>query len=215
MLKENRMVSMLISSIGQTVDVDAPVDKLKSFSFTRMKNGAFGYQGDKNLPVRIQFDGFKLQQIEGKKEQFDYFANSSKKKNNDGKEEVTNTKGKRMYGNNRSELVNRHKTEAEDRILIQADEEAEIPNISKYITRIDVYLNPTYNRDNIMKLKPYQDRINFYDNKKDFDYQTNNTIALDEWYNKGLQNEAKTVIISERQLKLYLDEIISSVSDHF
>jgi hypothetical protein len=176
-LNENVMKSELPAIHGAMKTANHPdLINYYSFSFTRMKNGSLGYQGDGEYPVRIQFDGFKLQQISGKKEQFDYYSHRHDNINPD----TSTLPSKRTY--NTKTDRNQNYNEAEDRILIHSDNGVgEIPNISKYITRIDVYLSP-YRRITVAsKLSKYQDRIHFYNNRKDFDFQTDNTIDLDEW----------------------------------
>jgi hypothetical protein len=249
-LQNNQMISWRSAIDGQMKASDYPeLLGYNTFSFTRMKNGNSGFQGIFNSNVRIQFDGFKLQQIRGKKEQFDFFSYQGYSRNNTDastrqKERTYNSKG-----NRKNRMTS---SEAEDRILIPNENGnqhsmATIPNISKYITRIDVYIEPFFNRKNLEKFRPYEDRINFYNNKKDFDFQTNNTVSLDELYKKAQneskdlmiehqlkvqtdndpfndykpllskvlkhrrneQNEIRTVIISERQLKLYLNSLLT------
>jgi 23S rRNA-/tRNA-specific pseudouridylate synthase len=78
---------------------------------------------------------------------------------------------------------NKYNTEAEDRILIKPNGgEAEIPNISKYITRIDIFVrtNAMFRELNEwLGTQKDKDKINLYNNKKDYDLQTNNTLPLD------------------------------------
>ena len=89
--------------------------------------------------------------------------------------------GKQTYYRalNRNEKIpyNQTNTESEDRLFFN---EPVIENIMQYIERIDILINKE-NENNLkiaknISLSAYRSKIFFYDNKKDFNFQTVNTI---------------------------------------
>ena len=132
-------------------------------SLTRQRNGSIGYSKPYN--VRICFDGDKLnERFSGKP--IDYWSNDM---------------GKQTYYRalNRNEKIpyNQTNTESEDRLFFN---EPVIENIMQYIERIDILINKE-NENNLkiaknISLSAYRSKIFFYDNKKDFNFQTVNTI---------------------------------------
>ena len=147
------------------------IDKNKKFflSLTRQRNGELGYSS--NREVRITLDGDKLnQRFSGRS--FDYWGDSM---------------GKQFYyrdmrDNGRKDTT-QSRTENEDRILYN---KPYIDGFKEYVTRIDILAD----KNSIEKEMPYLIRlahtkyIYIYNNKKDFNFQTQNTIN-DEIINEG------------------------------
>jgi len=184
---------------------EKPYDNFYRFSFTRTKKGDTGYQMN-NYGARITFDG-NLLSTKYKGVPYDYYSSTGNEgwgsKENRRKEDLKSIPSDLV---NRGESVLARYTEMEDMLLSPKDT---IDNISKYIIRIDVLLE---NENNFKKyIKDYKPRYKtaikeltntnfyksgkmyFYDNMKDFNFQTNN-------------------IVINSQLILYLNEALSPIA---
>lgn len=167
-IKEDRFI-LSTSYSGSSDDWGG---KKKFFiSFTRQRNGKIGYS--RTNMVRISFNGDLLnQRFSGKA--IDYWGDSM---------------GKQHYFRKRKEgeLIDRFQsdTESEDRLFY---DDPVIDNISKYITRVDIFWNPdrkwcSSNNALVMlqELFKYNDiktklNIYIYDNEDEFNKQSQNVI---------------------------------------
>lgn len=166
--------------------------KLFYLSTQRSRNKELGYAGHLGSCVRIQLDGKKImEKYSGKP--IDYWGASM------GKQSYYNPEYDSSYGKGFGRARQTHYNfEMEDRILSY---EPNIPNASKYITRIDVYIDPREDRLSQTKVQKYIDEINqtisiekekailiymlslrhklpvyVYNNLKQFNNMTDNTI---------------------------------------
>ena len=158
-IKNNRIY---LSSALETRSDDLDKNKKFFLSLTRQRNGNLGYS--KSKPVRITLDGDMLNN-NFKGGAFDYWGDSM---------------GKQFYYRDMQQYGRRDsfqsRTENEDRIL---SEKPYIDNILAYVKRIDII----YDGKNKMEF-PYiyqmvslgSQMIHIYNNQKDFNYQTENTI---------------------------------------
>jgi len=167
--------------------------RLFYLSTQRSRSKELGYAGHMGSCVRIQIDGQKIMNnLTGKP--IDYWGT------NMGKQSYYKPENDSTYGRGltRSRQTH-HNFEMEDRIVSY---EPSIPEFSKYITRLDVYIDPRTDRLENTKIQKYIDDINkrinnelekaaliytlgserlkintnVYNNLKDFNYMTENTI---------------------------------------
>lgn len=147
-------------------------------SLTRQRNGLLGYSN--RYEVRICFDGDKLnQRFKGKA--IDYWGDSM---------------GKQYYyrdmRNNHRLDKTQNRTENEDRLF---SDDPVIENISQYIERIDILVDEkTIDLAHLVFIsnRKFTSKLFFYNNEKDFNYQTNNTI------NDELRNHVSDLTYKER-----------------
>ena len=152
----------LRSAYGRLSD---DMHKTKKFylSCTRQKNGLMGYS--RKMNVRITLDGDMLNaNFEGGA--VDYWGSSM------GKQAYYNKKSYKEVPYLQSD------TENEDRLF---SDKPVIRNATKYMKRIDVVVNNLKNPTTLsflfhILISGYRNMIYIYDNEKDFNYQTDNTI---------------------------------------
>jgi hypothetical protein len=167
------------------------------YSFSRVKNANMGFARYENSNVRITFDG-RMLGYNFKGGAFDFFKNPTFSKEDEllqkysGKErrQISDLNNKRDYSDEKSRL--NKETEFEDRIEIsnkkvnpfskiiqRFDSGVEIINISKYIIRIDIYMDDSYYDNqsgikellNLSKLK-ISNLIYIYGDRRSFDFQS-------------------------------------------
>lgn len=155
----------LQSALGGVAD-NTKTKELYYMSLTRQRNSNFGYSYKfQRKGVRIEFDGRKLsQRFKGKP--LDYWGASM---------------GKQSYYNNPDQSFDtkQHHTDAESEDRLYSNEPT-IYNIHNYIKRIDVIINAENETQVhyafLMLTSMLRNFIHVYDNIKDFDNQSDNTI---------------------------------------
>jgi hypothetical protein len=156
-------------------DILSDNDKYGYFlSTTRQRNSNIGYQHYLDCNVRITLNSRA-------------FNNNFRSKPVDFFYEKGKPSSKQHYSNGdatEKEIMHQHQVESEDRIF---SENEYLDNADKYILRIDIL----FTKD-LLTSKGYvsmlddivhsylKDKIFVYDNKKDFDFQTNNTVDVEE-----------------------------------
>lgn len=176
--KTNEIV--LSTSIG--TDADAPKYRKENFflSLTRNKSNKTGYAYKfSNFGARIEFNGQSLsQRYHG--EPFDYWGDTM------GKQAYVKdmVNYKQTFNSNKpTQYQTQNRTEAEDRIYSHDDT---IPNVSKYITRIDILINENFKDKDILEeqcryayyisISDLSSKVFIYNNSNDFNKQSNNII---------------------------------------
>lgn len=132
-------------------------------SLTRQSSHKLGFSRTKD--VRIQLDGDALNQ-RYKGGPVDYWGVSMGKQYYYKKDSGNDYLGKQQS-----------RTENEDRVF---SNEPVIPNASRYIVRIDIYLDKRFAHNNILVWRilhtEFRDRVFVYDNMSDFEARNANTI---------------------------------------
>lgn len=203
----------LQSSLAGTSDASDSHNRLFYFSTTRTKYQSFGYSRKfSDNSARIELDGDKINQIMRVKP-YNYWGSSMGKRNyvqNDDKGFTTD----------KQEHV---RDEAEDRLYYS---KASIPNAHEYIKRIDVILtNPneenyrSYISTKNLLYSKFSNRVFVYDNLKDFNTQSDNTIneTLYEDYDsfgKANYTMPKDIYLSKDQINVVLAAILSGESNN-
>lgn len=201
-LKKNEIYLTMSSNSSDAYDNK----RLFYLSTQRSRSKELGYAGHMGSCVRIQIDGQKIMNnLTGKP--IDYWGV------NMGKQSYYNPNNDSTYGKGltRSRQTH-HNFEMEDRIVSY---EPSIPDFSKYILRLDIYVDPRTDRLEDTKIQKYIDDINkrvnselqeaallytlgsgrlrintnVYNSLRDFNYMTENTIngQMKELYNKSFE----------------------------
>jgi len=201
-LKKNEIYLTMSSNSSDAYDNK----RLFYLSTQRSRSKELGYAGHMGSCVRIQIDGQKIMNnLTGKP--IDYWGV------NMGKQSYYNPNNDSTYGKGltRSRQTH-HNFEMEDRIVSY---EPSIPDFSKYILRLDIYVDPRTDRLENTKIQKYIDDINkrvnselqeaallytlgsgrlrintnVYNSLRDFNYMTENTIndQMKELYNKSFE----------------------------
>lgn len=203
----------LQSSLAGTSDVSDSHKKLFYLSTTRTKYQSFGYSRKfSDNSVRIELDGDKLNQVMRAKP-YNYWGSSMGKRNYVQHDDKGLTPDKQEHV----------RDEAEDRLY---SPNSSIPNAHEYIKRIDVILTKP-NEDNYTNyintknlLFTKFSRITFiYDNLKDFNAQSENTINKvlnDDYESFGKANYVRPMVkyLSNDQINVVLAAILSGESDN-
>ena len=151
-------------------------NKERFISFTRMKNGNAGCSESSN--VRITINGERLnQKYKAKPINYFFFNGNDYDDNNT----LFNIKNNYSSDNNRGVA-----SEGEDRIFI---DDYYIPNIEKYILRIDIYEDNEKGLKSILRLNNYinyliLDKIFIYVNENDFKTGNNKCFNYSKDYDK-------------------------------
>lgn len=201
-LKKNEIYLTMSSNSSDAYDNK----RLFYLSTQRSRSKELGYAGHMGSCVRIQIDGQKIMNnLTGKP--IDYWGV------NMGKQSYYNPNNDSTYGKGltRSRQTH-HNFEMEDRIVSY---KPSIPDFSKYILRLDIYVDPRTDRLEDTKIQKYIDDINkrvnselqeaallytlgsgrlrintnVYNSLRDFNYMTENTIndQMKELYNKSFE----------------------------
>lgn len=203
----------LQSSLAGTSDVSDSHNRLFYLSTTRTKYQSFGYSRKfSDNSVRIELDGDKLNQVMRAKP-YNYWGSSMGKRNYVQQDDKGLTPDKQEHV----------RDEAEDRLY---SPNSSIPNAHEYIKRIDVILTKP-NEDNYTNyintknlLFTKFSRITFiYDNLKDFNAQSENTINKvlnDDYESFGKANYVRPMdkYLSNDQINIVLAAILSGESDN-
>lgn len=203
----------LQSSLAGTSDVSDSHNRLFYLSTTRTKYQSFGYSRKfSDNSVRIELDGDKLNQVMRAKP-YNYWGSSMGKRNYVQQDDKGLTPDKQEHV----------RDEAEDRLY---SPNSSIPNAHEYIKRIDVILTKPnedkytnyINTKNLLYTK--FSRITFiYDNLKDFNAQSENTINKvlnDDYESFGKANyvRPRDKYLSNDQINIVLAAILSGESDN-
>lgn len=199
-------------SLGSYGDMSYSYKKPYYLSTTRTRYQSFGYSRSfSDNSVRIELDGDKLNQMFNAKP-FNYWGDI----------------GKRYYYNNYKTGLNKDnqehvRDEAEDRLY---SSHSSIQGAHQVIKRIDVILtdlsennfNNYINTRNLL-LSKFAQRIYVYDNLKDFNYQTDNTINNEiiediDNFGKGTLNRYHEIYPSNAVINVVLAAILSGESDN-
>lgn len=203
----------LQSSLAGTSDVSDSHNRLFYLSTTRTKYQSFGYSRKfSDNSVRIELDGDKLNQVMRAKP-YNYWGSSMGKRNYVQQDDKGLTPDKQEHV----------RDEAEDRLY---SPNSSIPNAHEYIKRIDVILTKP-NEDNYTNYINAKNllftkfaRITFiYDNLKDFNAQSENTINKvlnDDYESFGKANYVRPMVkyLSNDQINIVLAAILSGESDN-
>lgn len=203
----------LQSSLAGTSDVSDSHNRLFYLSTTRTKYQSFGYSRKfSDNSVRIELDGDKINQVMRAKP-YNYWGGSMGKRNYVQHDDKGLTKDKQEHV----------RDEAEDRLY---SPNSSIPNAHEYIKRIDIILTKP-NEDNYTNYINTKNllftkfaRITFiYDNLKDFNAQSENTIndiLNDDYESYGKANYVRPMAkyLSNDQINIVLAAILSGESDN-
>lgn len=142
-----------------------------------MGGGTYHNPGDEGIICRLELDGELLRKY-GKIRPFDYLYDEGEITDNNG-ERLNGKQDAMTYFGDDEEMYHQPFSQGEDRLV---SKESSIPNANRIIRRIDVYMDPYKAGDNnwqraygekLTKLiKNYGNRINFYDDRNNFDRQT-------------------------------------------
>lgn len=203
----------LQSSLAGTSDASDSHNRLFYLSTTRTKYQSFGYSKKfSDNSVRIELDGDKLNQVM-KAKPYNYWGNSMGKRNYVQHDDKGLTPDKQEHV----------RDEAEDRLY---SPNSSIPNAHEFIKRIDIILTKPdednytnyINAKNLLYTK--FSRITFvYDNLRDFNSQSENTIndiLNDDYESFGKANYVmlKDKQLSNDQINVVLAAILSGESDN-
>ena len=203
----------LQSSLAGTSDVSDSHNRLFYLSTTRTKYQSFGYSRKfSDNSVRIELDGDKLNQVMRAKP-YNYWGSSMGKRNYVQHDDKGLTPDKQEHV----------RDEAEDRLY---SPNSSIPNAHEYIKRIDVILTKP-NEDNYTNYINAKNllftkfaRITFiYDNLKDFNSQSENTIndiLNDDYESYGKANYVRPMdkYLANDEINVVLAAILSGESDN-
>lgn len=203
----------LQSSLAGSSDTSNSYNKLFYLSTTRTKFQSFGYSRKfSDNSVRIELDGDKINQVM-KAKPYNYWGSSMGKLNYVQHDDKGLTRDKQEHV----------RDEAEDRLY---SKNSSIPNAHEYIKRIDVILtNPNeenytnyINTKNLLYSK-FSKRIFVYNNLKDFNSQSENTINKllnDDYESFGKANYVmpKDIYLSKDQINIVLAAILSGESNN-